>query len=76
MDSFNKLVGKLGEEPETPQPESRELSKLTAATMGGPSQSRLANITTATAVSRKVTKEVRLIGDNSVLVDSLGFKWG
>ena len=58
MDAFNKMVGKLGE-VDTPQPESREVSKLTGISLGAPSQSRLANTGTAAGGSRKVTKEVR-----------------
>ena len=62
MDAFSKMVGKLGEETETPQPESREVSKLTVAALGAPSQSRLANVGTAAGGSRRGMKEVSVIG--------------
>ncbi|KAL8604445.1 hypothetical protein ACOMHN_042274 [Nucella lapillus] len=63
MDSFHKVVGRLGEEADTPQPEWREVSKLTVATLGGPSQSRLAILgNTGPPAGKKVAKESHQIG--------------
>ena len=57
MDSFNKMLGKLGEVSNTPLPESREASKLTGLALVMPSVSRMG--TFANTPNKKVSKEVR-----------------
>ncbi|KAK7116806.1 protein FAM227B-like isoform X1 [Littorina saxatilis] len=61
MDSFHKMVARLGEEVVTPQLESREVSKLTTTGAGLTSLSRLGNAAAAGA-PKKAAKESHQIG--------------